>query len=125
MFGFISRWWARRRSSSALFEREVVVVDINDRVTASFPNGDSQSITWSGLKKVEIWTNDSGPWGADVWWVLTDSEGYCSYPQGATGEQELIPKLQELPGFDGEAFIRAMGSTSVAKFECWVRRDAF
>ena len=34
----------------------------------------------------------------------------------------FLPRVQSLPGFDNEAFIRAMSSVEDAKFLCW-RRD--
>ena len=34
---------------------------------------------------------------------------------------ELLSRLQQLPGFDNEAVIKAMGSTNNAKFLCWKR----
>jgi len=123
MFEFLKKWWAARKDA-VMFEREVRVEDKDGQVTATFPSGESQVVSWSSLEKVEVLTDNSGPWGADVWWLLTDSNGHCSYPQGATGEAELIPKFQKLPGFDDKELIRAMGCTDVAKFECWVRRDA-
>jgi hypothetical protein len=66
-------------------------------------------------------TNDSGPWGADVWWILVGNapESGCVYPNGATGEQEALEALQRLPGFDNGQFIEAMTSTENARFVCW------
>lgn len=108
VFEFIRKWRASGEDAP-MVEREVRVEDKDGRVTATFPGGESQGVSWSCLRKVEVLTDDSGPWGADFWWVLT-------------GEVALIPKLKRLPGFDGEVLGRAMRCTEVAKFECWVRR---
>jgi hypothetical protein len=57
----------------------------------------------------------------DVFWVLHGTTGGCAIPQGATGDRELLKRLQTLPGFDNAAFIEAMGSTADKKFLCWQR----
>jgi hypothetical protein len=113
----------RRRAESLLFEREVVVTENGESVTARFPDGESLLVFWRDLIRVEIRTNDSGPWGADVWWALIDGQHECVFPQGATGELDLIPKLQRLPGFDNEQFIKAMRCTNNATFVCWQTRS--
>ncbi|WP_066555630.1 hypothetical protein [Croceicoccus bisphenolivorans] len=75
------------------------------------------------LKTVAIATNDSGPWGADVWWLLYGADGQlaCGFPQGATGEKKVLDALMELPGFDEQEMIKAMGCTSNATFIVWQR----
>jgi hypothetical protein len=37
-------------------------------------------------------TNDTGPWGADVWWLLFGSDEQLAgvFPQGATGESSAL-----------------------------------
>jgi len=79
----------------------------------------------SALRGVIVETNDSGPWGADVWWLLfgVDDTVALAYPQGATGEQAVLDWLIALPGFDQEAMIRAMGSTRNAVFPVWRKAD--
>jgi hypothetical protein len=77
----------------------------------------------SDLSGVMIETNDSGPFGPDVWWLLfgADDRLACAFPQGAVGEQVVVNSLLGLPGFDHEAMIMAMGSTSNAVFPVWRR----
>jgi hypothetical protein len=62
-------------------------------------------------------TNGSGPWGADVWWLLEDKSGRTkvAFPQLATGENEALERLQLLPGFE----VRGMNSGENARFLCW------
>jgi hypothetical protein len=69
-------------------------------------------------------TTDEGPFAPDVFWILvgTAASG-CVIPQGATGDAILLERLQKLPGFDNDAFIRAMRSTSNEKFLCWKRPE--
>src|SRR4051794_23331757 len=63
------------------------------------------------LTLVAIATNDSGPWGADVWWLMYGADGRlaCGFPQGATGEKNVLDALMALPGFDQREMIKAMG----------------
>jgi hypothetical protein len=41
--------------------------------------------------------------------------------QEAEGADKLLEALQKLPGFDNDAVIKAMSSTSNAKIVCWKR----
>lgn len=85
------------------------------------PDGQRDCLALAALARIRVLTNDSGPWGSDVLWVLEDSAGksVCTFPQGARGEARLLEFVQRLPGFDNEAFILAMGSTANAQFLCW------
>jgi hypothetical protein len=105
-----------------MFERAVIVKIDDMGISVSYPKGELQSISWPEVEKVTIETNDSGPWGADVWWILNGSGKVCSYPGGATGEQEALAEFpKRFPRFSDEQVIRAMGSTSNAQFVCWQR----
>ena len=73
------------------------------------------------LSAVVIETNDSGPWGADSWWLLFDRSGNpaCAFPQGATGEQAVADCLSALPGFDHGEMGNAIRSTWNHSFPVW------
>lgn len=103
------------------FNFKVHVTD--ERIRVVRPDGKEESVTWNALKAVVVETNDTGPWGTDVLWLLIGEElkSGCVIPQGADGEKELLNRLQALPGFDNEALIEAMGSASNRKFLCWER----
>jgi len=124
----IRNWWARKRKErehAALFERAVVVAFDEVGIAAAYPKGDVQKISWAEVEQVSVETNDSGPWGADVWWVLSGSGRKCTYPGGATGEQEALAEFpKRFSSFRHEEVIRAMGSTSNAQFICWQRGHA-
>jgi hypothetical protein len=105
-----------------LYPECLFVVTVSDsEVINKRPDGVIERIALKDLKEVAIETNSSGPWGADVWWLLTGAtaDARCAYPGGATGEQSVLQWLQRLPGFDDKAVIAAMGSTSNARFVCW------
>ncbi len=86
------------------------------------PDGHEGALRWDDLGVVAIETNDSGPLGCDVWWVLVSFRGDsgCVIPQGATGEDQLLSRLQELPGFDNEALVSAMSSVENERCVCWM-----
>ena len=101
------------------------VVSLSDEgVSCVRPNGVVEAIGWDDLKKVIIVTTDEGPFAADVMWLLLGEKSGCMIPLGATGEDQLIERLQTLPGFDNEAMIEAMSSTSNRKFVCWEKSGA-
>jgi hypothetical protein len=56
--------------------------------------------------------------------IASDGKSGCAVPQSSDGSKQLLERLQQLPGFDNEAAIKAMGSTSNGKFMCWKRRVA-
>jgi hypothetical protein len=99
------------------------VTSVEDRISAVDPGGEVRSVALSDLGGVMIETNDSGPFGADVWWLLfgADDRLACAFPQGAVGEKAAVHRLVGLPGFDHEAMIMAMGSTGNAVFPVWRR----
>ncbi|MDJ0910103.1 MAG: hypothetical protein QNI99_12980 [Woeseiaceae bacterium] len=115
------REWRKRRADALMPERQVVVTDEDGSITATYPDGTVSTVEWSDLVRIEVRTNDLGPWEIDVWWVLKGERSECIYPNGATGEQEMIKKFEKLDGFDDEELIRAMGCTRNNSFLCWQR----
>jgi hypothetical protein len=85
------------------------------------PDGQVHQLPISDLRGVIIETDDSGPWGADLWWLLfgADDRVAVAFPSGATGEQGAVDQLMALPGFDFETMTRAMSSTDLATFPVW------
>ena len=99
-------------------------VDIRNDVIVTFDaEGVERSIEIAALKSIRIATDDSGPWGDDVWWLFYDVDGNlaCAYPLGATGAQDVLPRLQKLPGFNDKQLSIAMGSTSDAIFDVYIK----
>jgi hypothetical protein len=98
-------------------EQFVVEVTADDQIVCRAPRRAEQRIKMTDLAAVYVETNDSGPWGADVWWLLNDNTGQTrvAFPQMATGEAAALVRLQQLPGF----VIRGMNSVANARFQCW------
>ncbi len=76
-----------------------------------------QRIAMADLASVYVETNDGGPWGADLWWLLKDHTGQTrvTFPQLATGEEAVLERLPQLPGF----VVRGMNSIENAQIMCW------
>lgn len=82
----------------------------------------SGDMPWDNLARVAIVTTDTGPIADDVFIVLLDADDEALVvPHGATGGLELLARLQQLPDFDNETFIRAMASAENARFLVWSR----
>lgn len=116
MFG----WFKKKKPSLQPEARWQVALD-SDRISVRDDAGQTASVVKEELSGVAIATNDSGPWGADVWWLLFDSDHQlvCTYPQGAAGEETALNYLTALPSFDHGEMIRAMASTDNATFVVW------
>jgi hypothetical protein len=91
----------------------------NGEIVTYDGQGAQMTIPASDLRKVVIATDDSGPWGADVMFLLYSSElnPVALFPLEAEGRDEFIAWLKTFPGFRGDEVRKAMGSTQVARFE--------
>jgi hypothetical protein len=97
--------------------RFVAEVTAGDEIVCRAPRQAEQRIRIADLGAVYVETNNSGPWGADVWWLLNDNTGKTkvAFPHLATGEEAALGRLRSLPGFQ----VRGMNSTQNARFMCW------
>lgn len=78
------------------------------------------SVRWDALVEVTLMTTSRGPFEEDVFFVLAYNDGTSTTI--ALGEaEELLPRLQELPGFDNESFIQAMGVSHESITSLWRR----
>ncbi|MDB5701111.1 MAG: hypothetical protein JWL66_1310 [Sphingomonadales bacterium] len=95
----------------------VVEVTPEDEIVCRAPKRAEQRIRMADLAAVYVETNESGPWGADVWWLLNDNTGQTkvAFPQLATGEEAALERLRLLPGFA----VQGMNSTENTRFICW------
>ncbi len=83
-------------------------------------DGDEDGFCWDSLVRVEIVTNDLGPFLEDFFWVLHDRAGASvSLTQDQASSIGLLGRLQQLQGFDNQAVIRASCCTEDARFVCW------
>ena len=86
------------------------------------PDGLVEEVLWDDLVEVRIVTTAGGPFSEDVFWLLVGADGANGVAvPGSAATDDLLDRLQALPGFDNEQMILAMGSTDEAQFLCWER----
>lgn len=136
LIGFVTRslssWMGSRAAAKVLAmppdaprarldpESQFVIHITESEVSCHRPDGIVETVRWDELERINILTNSDGPFAPDCFWLLIGpgSTG-CCIPQGATGDVELLARMQELPGFNNQIFMEAMGSTQEAIFTCW------
>jgi hypothetical protein len=107
-----------------LMPESTCVVQLSETgVSCNNPNGRIDSMEWDDLNSIEIITTDKGPFLPDVFWVLNGSKTRCVIPWGATGQSDLLYRIQKLPGFRNEPVIDASMSTENAHFLCWQKEN--
>jgi hypothetical protein len=86
-------------------------------------DGLSSSVNWDDIQAVYVATTNEGPFVEDVFFVLATGDLEFVVPQEADGTNELVDRLAKLPGFDSDAFGRAMCCTENHSFLCWKRGE--
>ncbi len=81
--------------------------------------GSQRTLPIHDLRRVVVATDDSGPWGADVVFLLYSSspDPVCLFPLEASGRDDFVTWLTAQPGYRDRELAKAMGSTNVARFE--------
>lgn len=78
-----------------------------------------ETVAWADLALVDVVTTDQGPAADDVIWLLCAHDGTGVAVPSEQAPDGFLERLQQLPGFDNEAVIQAMGSVTDARFRCW------
>jgi len=91
----------------------------NEQAWVHYPSKEPESIKWDSLIGIAVETNDQGPFVEDVYWLLASEEKVISYPSEATGSEEMLKRLQEIPTFNNERLIEAMTCTGNQTFILW------
>ncbi|MEP6895061.1 MAG: hypothetical protein ABI986_05585 [Chloroflexota bacterium] len=120
MFNWLKQFFGKRQS---VVETKLSLSLDDKEVKLSFSDGRNFIVAWSDIIGVAIQTTDEGPFQPDVFWLLRTKEHAVRIPQGITGEKELLHRLQQLPSFDNNAVISAMGSTENNLFVCWEKKE--
>lgn len=96
-----------------------ITVD-DDGVRRLLADGTEESVTWSDLAEVAIRTTPEGPWKEDVFFLLVRTGGGgCAVPAGDPSADDLMTRLQSMPGFDNDAFVEAMTTIEDGLFVVW------
>ena len=118
--GFLSRLFQSKPDHSPI--KSSVRFD-EEKITHSRRDGTLETVRWDELVEITIMTTGDGPFSGDLVWILSGAPtSGCTVPGDADGIEELLVRLQQLPSFDNEAVVSAMGSTSLAHFLCWRRQ---
>lgn len=81
---------------------------------------DLTGVRWDALVEVSLRNTGRGPFEEDVFFVFAYSDG-VSTAIGLGDSDYLLPRLQQLPGFDNETLIRAMGNSGEGVSVLWRR----
>jgi hypothetical protein len=106
-------------------DRETAVLqpfgrEVDDLLQAHRAAEGVDGVRWGALAEVALMTTSRGPFEEDVFFVLTYDDGSNqSIPLGDA--EDLLPRLQQLPGFDNETFIRAMAVSEESVSALWRR----
>ncbi|PVX31576.1 hypothetical protein DD559_16015 [Sphingomonas pokkalii] len=114
MFGRLRKWLAGT-SPLTLWSVDLLGAEI----VTSDGHGTEQRFAIRDIRRVVVATDDSGPWGADVVFLLysdrTDPVGM--FPLEANGRDKFVDWLVVQPGYRERELAKAMSSTQVARFE--------
>lgn len=83
--------------------------------------GERRVVAISDLSSIVVATDDSGPWGDDVVFILYGADGQplSIFPSGARGNEEFVKWMAITPGYRDRELARSMASTQVARFTVW------
>jgi hypothetical protein len=82
------------------------------------PRGGETSLAWADLQEVRIVSRPAPTLSEGVRFELRSGTATLLIPR-PEATQDFIDRLQELPGFDTEVLIEAIGSTEDGEFLCW------
>jgi hypothetical protein len=118
-------WFKRGSRKAAESPESAFRVTFDEKeILCTRPDGESERVEWSDLKGVVLRNTDDGPFAPDVFWLLLGENGGCVVPQGATGSDLLLERLQKLPDFDNQAVIASATCADNQDFLCWEKADS-
>ena len=81
---------------------------------------DLTGVRWEAVTEISLRATSLGPDEEDVFFVFTYDDG-TRLAIGLGDTDYLLPRLQELPGLDNEAFIQAMATSEEGSSVLWRR----
>jgi len=82
-------------------------------------DGMKNAIELNRIQQISLETNDSSPWGTDLWWRITSDKATHSFPGGSKGENELLEHFKTSPNFDKDQYHNALKTITTAEFIVW------
>ena len=113
--------WLREKLRYNPPESQWAVAIADDCIVTTDGTGAERALPLAELKAVIVATDDSGPWGDDVVFLLygDGSEPVSVFPLEAAGCQEFVAWLSGHQGYRDREMAKAMASTAVTKFVVW------
>ncbi|MFC6592968.1 hypothetical protein ACFP81_13800 [Deinococcus lacus] len=112
--------FSRISSEAPTFSSGITALTLHSgTLTLTHATGESEGLPLEGLRAVRIVTNDSGPFGNDLYFVLEGDWGVRAIPGDLDDCKQLFDLFDRLPDFDHQQSLQAMGSTSNAVFDVW------
>ncbi len=101
--------------------RSIKGVEVSrDTLILEYLNETKETFAFDDLKKTTIITTDEGPFLDDVFWLMM-FKVIIMIPQGIPGEDLLLERMQQFPGFNNENFVEAMCCSENNAFHVWER----
>ena len=79
---------------------------------------DLTGVRWDVVTEIAVRTTSCGPAEEDLFFVFTYDDG-TRLAVGLGDTDYLLPRLQAMPGFDNEAFIRALATSEEGSWLLW------
>ena len=102
-----------------------IITITDDGITCIYPSlHKTDAVLWNELTKIDVLTTDDGPAVCDVIFMLYGTNGNgVAIPQDRPESKVVVDKILNLPGFDYECFINAMGSADNQLFHVWKKKE--
>ncbi len=101
------------------------VVEVDERQISYFSAFAGGAVSIEALARITIRTNDTGPFGEDMFWVLEEDGGNALHiPASATGIEGLFDAFAPLKGVDYNAITQASSGTHSGEFPIWSKQRA-
>ncbi|MBD3188919.1 hypothetical protein GF325_18980 [Candidatus Bathyarchaeota archaeon] len=82
-------------------------------------DGEIVEVRYDDITSIRIETTNQGPFLPDCFWIVETERVTITLENDDPSFTMLLPKLQDLPGFNNKAVILAMGSVDHAGFLVW------
>jgi hypothetical protein len=100
-------------------EEDFTVTITDAFVKVEHPARKTETILWSTLREIALYTTAEGPMLPDLFLVLIGDGDGCLIPQGAKGYDEVYDIVSKYEGFDFENVIQASMCTEEKFFPLW------
>lgn len=123
--GLAIAYTAFRRARFPKAEDGPGVVEVDERQISYFSAFAGGAVSIEALARITIRTNDTGPWGEDMFWVFEEDGGNSLHiPASATGIESLFDAFAPLKGVNYDAITEASKGVRNDEFQIWSKQRA-